>query len=76
MEKQRWEESKKIRETYKSEKRKKQKKQDPGAQKNRRSRNTVIFQCFVVPGNSKSRLGKAAGAEPSDRWQVKNRTLP
>ena len=76
MEKQRWEESKKIRETYKSEKRKKQKKQDPGAQKNRRSRNTVFFQCFVVPGNSKSRLGKAAGAEPSDRWQVKNRTLP
>jgi hypothetical protein len=29
-----------------------------------KSRNTVFFQCFVALGGSKSRLAKAAGAEP------------
>ena len=32
-----------------------------------KSRNTVFFQCFCGSGGSKSRLAKAAGAEPSGR---------
>ena len=35
-------------------------------------RNTVCFQCFVAPEggtDSKSRLAKAAGAEPSGRMR-------
>ena len=30
-----------------------------------KSRNTVFFQWFVAPEGSKSRLAKAAGAEPA-----------
>ena len=29
-----------------------------------KSRNAVFFQCFVAPEGPKSRLAKAAGAEP------------
>ena len=68
-EKQRWEESEKRREEKKKEakKRKSQKKEDPDARKVEKSRFTVLF--IVVPmicgsGGSKSRLAKAAGAEP------------
>ena len=58
MEKQRWEES---------EKRKSQKKEDPGARKGRKVSNTVFFQCFAAPEGRKvgslkrrvrSRLGR------------------
>ena len=61
MEKQRWEESEKRREEERrSEKRKSQRKEDAGARKGRK----VAKHC-VGSGRSKSRLAKAAGAEPS-----------
>ena len=49
-----------------SEKRKSQKKEDEGAQKGtvEKSRN-FVFPMFCSSGGSKSRLAKAAGAEPS-----------
>ena len=64
MKKQRWEESEKRREEERSsEKRKSQKKEDAGARKG--SRNHCVFPMICGSGWSKSRLAKAAGAEPS-----------
>ena len=63
-EKQRWEESGKRREEERrSKKRKSQKKEDPGARKGRQ----VAKLCVFSDGSrgSKSRLAKAAGAEPA-----------
>ena len=62
-------EEKRREEERRSEKRKSQKKQDQGARKGRteKLRKTVFFQCFVALQArkiSKSRLAKAAGAEP------------
>ena len=34
-----------------------------------KSRNTVFFPMFWSPGESNSRLAKAAGAEPSDQMR-------
>ena len=59
MEKQRWEES---------EKRREEKKEDAGARKGRK-----VFPMICGSGRSKSRLAKAAGAEPSG--QMKNEKL-
>ena len=66
MEKRRCEESEKRKEEERiSEKRKSQKKEDAGAGKVEKSRNTVFFPMICGSGRSKSRLAKAAGAEPS-----------
>ena len=52
-------------EERRSEKRKSEKKEDAGAQKKlEKSRNTVFFPMICGSGGSKSRLAKAAGAEP------------
>ena len=68
MEKQRWEESEKKREEERrSEKRKSQKKEDAGARKGRKVATHYVF--FCGSGGSKSRLAKAAGAEPSDQMR-------
>ena len=69
MEKQRWEEPGKRREVEKrSEKRKSQKKEDAGAQKGSKvAKHGVIFPMICGSGGSKSRLAKAAGAEPDKR---------
>ena len=59
-------------EERRSEKRKSQKKEDAGARKNGRSRNTVFFQVFPMicgSGGSKSRLAKAADAEPAGQMR-------
>ena len=65
-EKQRWEESEKRREEERrSEKRKSQKKEYAGARKGRKVANHCVFQMICGSGGSKSRLAKAAGAEPS-----------
>ena len=73
MEKQRWEESEKRREEKRreekkeerrSEKRKSQKKEDAGARKGKVAVHCV-FPMSCGPGGSKTRLAKAAGAEPS-----------
>ena len=64
-EKQRWEESAKRREERRSKKRKSQKKEDPGARKGRKAAKHCVFPMVCGSGGSKSRLAKAAGAEPS-----------
>jgi len=70
MEKQRWAESEKSREeARRSEKRKSQKKKDAGARKGRKVANHCVFPMFCDSGGSKSRLAKAAGAEPSGQMR-------
>ena len=61
MEKQRWEKSEKRRE---EKKREDQKKEDAGAWKVRKVAKHYVFPMFCGSGGSKSRLAKAAGAEP------------
>ena len=60
-------EEKRREEETRSEKRKSQKKKDAGARKNRKAANHGVFPMICGSGGSKSRLAKAAGAEPSDR---------
>ena len=68
MEKQRWEESEKRREEVsRSENRKSQRKENAGARKGRKVAKHYIFPMFCVSGGSKSRLAKAADAEPSSQ---------
>ena len=70
MEKQRWEESEKRRvEERRSEKRKSQKKEDAGARKGRKAAKHCVFPMICGSGWSKSRLAKAAGAEPSGQMR-------
>ena len=62
--------SKKIREeARRSEKRKSQKKEDAGARKGRKVANHSVFPLISGAGGSKSRLAKAAGAEPSGQMR-------
>ena len=56
-------------EERKSEKRKSQKKEDAGARKGRKSRETLCFSEALWLEGSKSRLAKAAGAEPSGQMR-------
>ena len=66
MEKQRWEESERRRsEETRSEKRKSEKNEDAGARKDRKVANHCVFPMICGSGGSKSRLAKAAGADPS-----------
>ena len=67
-EKQRGEESEKRRKKIKKEK-SLRRKMIPVREKIGKSRSTVFFQWFVAPGGSKSRLARAAGAEPSGRMR-------
>ena len=68
--KQRWEESEKRREEEKgSKKRKSQKKEDPGARKGRKVAKHYVFPMICGSGGSKSRLAKAAGAEPAGQMR-------
>jgi len=68
--KQRWEESEKRRvEERRSEKRKSQKKEDEGARKGRKVAKHYVFPMICGTGGSKSRLAKAAGAEPSGQMR-------
>ena len=70
MEKQRWEESEKRRaEERRSEKRKSQKKEDADARKGRKVAKHCVFPMICGSGGSKSRLAKAAGAEPSGQMR-------
>ena len=68
--KQRWEESEGRREEEtRSEKRKSEKKEDAGARKGRKVAKHCVFPMFWGSGGSKSRLPKAAGAEPSGQMR-------
>ena len=70
MEKQRWEESQKKRaEERRSRKRKSQKKEDPGARKGSKVAKHCVFPMICGSAGSKSRLAKAAGAEPSGQMR-------
>ena len=72
-EKQRWEESEKRREeARRSKKRKSQKKEDPGARKGRKVAKHCVFPMIWGSGGSKSRLAKAAGAEPAGQMRDEN----
>ena len=55
-------------------KRKSQKKEDPGAQKSRKVAKHCVFSMICGSGGSKSRLAKAAGAEPAG--QMRDEKLP
>ena len=70
MEKQRWEESRRRRkEVRRSEKRKSEKKEDAGARKGRKVVVHCVFPMICGSGGSKSRLAKAAGAEPAGQMR-------
>jgi len=56
-------------EERRSEKRKNQKKEDAGARKARKVPIHCVFSMICGSGGSKSRLGKAAGAEPSGQMR-------
>jgi len=60
-------EEKRREEEIRSKKRKSQKKEDPGARKGRTVANDCVFPMICGSGGSKSRLAKAAGAEPDER---------
>ena len=60
MEKQRWEESERRR----AEERKSEKKDDAGARKGGKVTKHSVFPMICGSGGSKSRLAKAAGADP------------
>ena len=70
MKKQKWEEPKRRREEERrSERRKSQKKEDAGARKGRKAAIHFVFPMICGSGGSKSRLGKAAGAEPCSQMR-------
>jgi len=50
-------------------KRKSQKKDDPGVRKGRRVAKHCVFPVICGSGGSKSRLAKAAGAEPAGQMR-------
>ena len=50
-------------------KRKSQKKEDPGARKGRKFAKHYVFPMICGSGGSKSRLAKAAGAEPAGQMR-------
>ena len=66
MEKQRWEESgRRSQEVRRPEKRKSEKQEDAGVRKGRKVAIHRIFPMIWGSGESKSKLAKPAGAEPS-----------
>ena len=72
MEKQRWEESERRRqEVRRSEKRKSEKTEDAGARQGRKVAIHCVFPMICGPEGSKSRLAKAAGAEPAGQMTAK-----
>ena len=58
-----------VREEKRRRKRKSQKKEDPGARKGRKFAKHYVFPMICGSGGSKSRLAKAAGAEPAGQMR-------
>ena len=71
MKPQRWEESEKRKKKEDQRRERVSKKKIKVREKVEKSRNTVFVQCFVAPEGSKSRLAKAAGAEPPGQMRDK-----
>ena len=59
-----------VRGRKKIKKRKSQKKEDPGARKGRKVAKHCVFRMICGSGGSKSRLAKAAGAEPGGQMRA------
>ena len=59
----------KKKEERRSKKRKSQKNEAPGARKGRKVAKTSVFPMICGSGESKSRLAKAAGAEPAGQMR-------
>ena len=66
---QRREEKRRREEERRSGKRSSQKKEDPGVRKGRKVAKHCVFPMICGSGGSKSRLAKAAGAEPSGQMR-------
>ena len=62
-------EEKRREEERRSKRRKSQKKEDPGARKGRKVAKHCVFPMICGSGGSKSRLAKAAGAEPAGQMR-------
>ena len=62
-------EEKRREEERRSQKRKSQKKEDPGARKGKKAAKHGVFPMICGSGGSKSRLAKAAGAEPAGQMR-------
>ena len=62
-------EEKRREEERRSKRRKSQKKEDPGARKGRKVAKHCVFPMICDSGGSKSRLAKAAGAEPAGQMR-------
>ena len=58
-----------VREEKRRRKRKSQKKEDPGARKGTKVAKHCVFPMICGSGGSKSRLTKAAGAEPAGQMR-------
>ena len=58
-----------VREEKRRRKRKSQKKEDPGARKGRKVAKHCVFPMICGSGGSKTRLAKAAGAEPAGQMR-------
>ena len=67
-------EEKRREEERRSQKRKPQKKEDPGARKGRKVAKHSVFPKICGSGGPKSRLAKAAGAEPAGQMRDENCT--
>ena len=63
-------------EESRSEKRKSQKKEDADARKGRKVAKHCVFPMICGSGGSKSRLAKAAGAEPAGQMRDKKNCTP
>ena len=57
----------------KSEGRRSEEREDAGARKGRKVAKHCVFPVFCGPGGSKSRLAKAAGAEPAGQMRDEKR---
>ena len=62
-------EEKRRKEKRREEKRRRKKKEDAGARKGRKVSKHCVFPMICGSGGSKSRLAKAAGAEPSGQMR-------
>ena len=72
VEKQRWEESEEKRSEERRSEEKSQKKEDADARKGRKVAKHCVFPLICGSGGSKSRLAKAAGAEPAGQMRDEN----
>ena len=68
-EKQRWKSQRKEEKKKENQRRESQKQEDPGARKGRKVAKHCVFPMICGSGGSKSRLAKAAGAEPSGQMR-------